>query len=77
MNGGSLEVNHNLAGFTAIFTPSNLQWSAGCCHPVAGSLAVTYSGSKTGTATVSFNGCGSATVNQDGQSQAVEFSYCE
>ncbi|MFN7453622.1 MAG: hypothetical protein ACK5RO_03075 [Pseudobdellovibrionaceae bacterium] len=77
VNGGSLEVNHNLAGFTAVFTPSNLQWSASCCHPISGSMTVNYSGSKMGSATVSFNGCGSAEVNQDGQTQTVEFSYCE
>ncbi|MCE3011236.1 MAG: hypothetical protein LW875_11560 [Proteobacteria bacterium] len=74
---GSLEVNHNLAGFTAVFTPTNLQWSGSCCHPISGSVSVSYSGAKTGSATVNFNGCGSAQVNQDGQTQTVELSYCE
>jgi hypothetical protein len=77
VNGGQLEVNHNLAGFTSVITPTNLQWSNTCCHPISGSLAVTYSGSKTGSATVSFHGCGSASVNQGGQTSVIQMSYCE
>ncbi len=79
MNGGQIEVNHNLAQFTAVFSPNNLQWSNNCCHPVSGTMAVAYSGSKTGSATVSFSSaCGSATVvDQDGQSTEVTLSYCE
>ncbi len=77
LNGGQLEVNHNLSKFTAVITPSNLQWSAGCCHPTAGSLSVTYSGSKTGTATVTFQGCGTGVVDQGGQQQQIELSYCD
>lgn len=77
VSGGQLEVNHNLSGFTALITPSNLEWSSICCHPVSGSLSVTYSGSKSGSATVSFNGCGAADVTSDGQTKSIEFSYCE
>jgi hypothetical protein len=79
MTGGQIEVNHNLAQFTSVFTPNNLAWNNSCCHPVSGSLDVTYSGSKSGSATVTFAGtCGSATVvDQDGQSQEVRLSYCE
>jgi hypothetical protein len=78
VNGGSIQVNHNLAGFTAVFSPSNLAWSANCCHPVSGTLNVVYSGSKTGNATVTFNGCGTANVaNAGGASSAIALSYCE
>jgi hypothetical protein len=77
VNSGQIEVNHNLAKFTALITPSNIQWSSDCCHPVSGSLSVTYSGSKTGTSTVTFQGCGSAQVNDNGQSEDIELSYCE
>jgi hypothetical protein len=77
VSGGQLEVNHNLAEFTAVFTPTDLAWNGSCCHPVSGSIAVNYSGSKTGSATVTFNGCGSASIDEDGQQRTIEFSYCE
>jgi hypothetical protein len=74
---GQLEINHNIAKFTAVFTANNLQYSNNCCHPIGGSLSVNYSGSKTGSATVTFNSCGSATVDQGGQQQQIQLSYCE
>lgn len=77
MTGGQLEVNHNIAGFTALFTASNLGWSSNCCHPTSGSLSVTYSGSRNGGATVTFSGCGTATVDQGGQQSTLQMSYCE
>lgn len=77
VNGGQIEVNHNVAGFTSVITPSNLQWNNTCCYPVSGSLSVSYSGSKTGSATVTFSGCGSASVNQSGQVSSINMSYCE
>jgi hypothetical protein len=78
LNGGQLEVNHNLAEFSAVLTPNNLRWSQSCCHPTSGSLSVQYSGSRTGGATVNFLGCGSAeVVNQDGQASSIQLSYCE
>lgn len=77
VNGGQLQVNHNIAKFTAVFTPSNLQWTASCCHPTSGQLGVTYSGSKTGSATVTFNGCGSAELSEGGQTSTISLSYCE
>ena len=77
MSGGQLEVNHNLAQFSAIYTPNNLQWSSTCCHPVSGNLSITYEGTVTGTGSVVFNGCGSATVTKDDQSRQINLSYCE
>jgi|GEM_PF-752348 len=77
INGGQLEVNHNLKGFTSLLVANNVQWNSQCCHPIAGEMSITYSGSKTGTATVTFNGCGTATLNQDGQQQSIALSYCE
>ncbi len=77
ISNGQLEVNHNLAKFTAVFTANNLQWTSSCCHPTSGSLGVVYSGSKSGSATVTFNGCGAASVDQGGQQQSIELSYCE
>ena len=77
VNNGSLKVYHNLAEFSAEFSANNLQWNASCCHPVSGSLSVNYSGSVTGSATVTFNGCGTATHEKDGLSQDITLSYCE
>ncbi|OQW52823.1 MAG: hypothetical protein A4S09_08240 [Proteobacteria bacterium SG_bin7] len=77
VNGGQIEVNHNKAKFTALFEPHNLQWQSGCCYPVSGSLSVTYSGSKTGSATVTFNGCGLAQHSDGVQEKPVVLNYCE
>lgn len=77
MDGGQIEVNHNFAKFTTTMVPQNLRWTANCCHPTSGSLGLTFSGSKTGSATVTFQGCGSAQVDRDGQSSLIELSYCE
>jgi len=77
VNGGSLVVYHNRAGFTATFVPNNLTYSAGSCHPVSGSVNVTYTGSLVGNATVTFNGNGNATITRDGISRSVTLTYCE
>lgn len=76
-NGGSLEINHNKAGYTALWSFSDVRWSNTCCHPVSGNVNIVFSGTKTGQATLTFDGCGSGHVTQDGQSQQVGFSYCE
>lgn len=77
VDGGQIQVNHNKAKFTALFEPHNLQWQSGCCYPVSGSLSVTYSGSKTGSATVTFNGCGLAKHSDGIQEKPVVLNYCE
>lgn len=77
VDGGSFEVAHNLAKFTATYSPHNLTWTAFCCHPVSGTLSVSYAGSLSGSATVIFNGCGSATIEKDGLSRDVSLNYCE
>ncbi len=77
VSGGTMEIHHNLAKFTAAITPNNLTYSNVCCHPVAGTLAINYSGSVTGNATLTFNGCGSATYIKAGQAKDITLSYCE
>lgn len=74
---GQIEVNHNLAQFTSVIQASNIQWSSSCCHPVSGTLSVTFSGSKSGSASVTFNSCGSGTINENGQTKDFSISYCE
>lgn len=77
LNGGALEVIHNLAKYTATWVPSNVTWSAGCCYPTSGSATVTFEGSITGSATVSFSGCGTASVTKDGTTKDFTMSNCE
>jgi hypothetical protein len=78
VNSGQVDVHHNLAKFKASFVPNQLQYSNTCCHPVSGSLGVTYSGSVTGNATVTFNGCGSATLTRgSGSPTSISLSHCE
>ena len=77
VNGGQIEVNYNRAEATAVIVPSNIQWSNTCCHPISGSLGATWSGSKTGTSSITFTGCGQAVVNENGQERNIELSYCE
>lgn len=77
VDGGAFEVIHNKAQFTATYQPSNLAWSNACCHPVSGTLNVNYSGSIAGSGSITFNGCGSATLTKDGLSRDVSFNYCE
>jgi len=77
VDGGLLEVNHNLRGFTASIQPHGLQWVSGCCYPVSGSLEIQYSGSRTGSATITFNGCGSAQRVANGAERDLNLNYCE
>jgi hypothetical protein len=78
VNSGSFQVVHNLAGFTALYEPHNLAYTNACCHPVSGSLDVSYSGSITGGGTITFNSCGSATLVRDnGAEQEIALNYCE
>ena len=74
---GQLEINHNRAGRTAVWTYNNVQFSSQCCHPVSGTIDIVWSGSKTGSAQMTFQGCGLAQVTEGGQSSQVEMSYCE
>ena len=77
VNNGQLEVIHNLAEFTATYTAVDLQYSSSCCHPVSGSLSVDFAGSIEGSGTVTFNSCGSAQIERNGEVQDVTFTYCE
>ena len=77
VNNGQLEIIHNLAEFTATYTAEDVVWSSSCCHPVSGSLSVEYTGSVEGTASITFNSCGQAEIERNGETSNVEFTYCE
>ncbi|MCM2281705.1 MAG: hypothetical protein NDI61_07650, partial [Bdellovibrionaceae bacterium] len=66
VNGGSLQVHHNNARFTATYQPVQVTYTALSCYPQSGSLNVTYTGTVTGTATVTFLGGGAARINKNG-----------
>ncbi len=74
---GTLEINNNLAAFTATYNAQNLEWSSSCCHPVFGSLSLTYTGSISGTAELAITSCGQGEITRNGETESVEFSYCE
>ncbi|MCB0368703.1 MAG: hypothetical protein KDD45_04465 [Bdellovibrionales bacterium] len=74
---GKLILSHNLAKYSTTFTMTNLKWTSVCCHPIEGQIAVEYSGSKTGAASVTFTSCGMAQLEKDGQTEQIELSYCE
>ncbi len=80
ISAGAVEVNHNAAGFTATLTANASQplvWTSLCCHPVSGRLDATYTGSVTGTGSITFNGCGSAELSKDGTTRTLSLGYCE
>lgn len=77
VSNGQLQVSHNKAEFKAVYTAENLQWSSSCCHPVSGTLSVAYTGSREGAASVTFGSCGTATLDKDGETHDIQFSYCE
>lgn len=74
---GSIEVNHNVGRFTAVFSAENLMWSSSCCHPVSGRLNLEVSGARQGEGVVEFKSCGQATVTFNNESENVTFSHCE
>ncbi|HEX4923066.1 MAG TPA: hypothetical protein VFV50_03235 [Bdellovibrionales bacterium] len=78
INSGVVEVAHNRAKITAIYTPSNLTYNSSCCYPVSGSLNVTWRGAETGSADIAITGCGTAKItHDDGTVENKTFKYCE
>lgn len=80
ISSGTIAIDHNVAKFTAVYTtnPSQpLVWNSTCCHPVSGRLDATYSGSVTGSGSITFNGCGSAELSKDGSARTLSLGYCE
>lgn len=80
VSSGALEVNHNRAGFTAVFSVVNgqpLVWNNSCAHPVSGQLSAVYSGSVSGSGTITFTGCGNAQLSKDGSTRTLTMGYAE
>ncbi|MBN8541781.1 MAG: hypothetical protein J0L82_15425 [Deltaproteobacteria bacterium] len=80
VSAGAIEINHNRAQFTAVYSVAAgqpLVWNSSCCHPISGQLNATYTGSVTGSGSVTFNGCGSAQLSKDGSNRTLSLGYCE
>lgn len=80
VSSGVLEVHHNSAGFTAVFSVVNgqpLVWNSSCAHPISGQLSATYSGRVSGSGTITFNGCGTALLSKDGSTRTLTIGYAE
>jgi len=63
ITGGTLQIFHNVAEYTSSLTFEDIEYSASCNEPVAGTLHGELTGSLAGTLTVTFNGCGSSTLS--------------
>lgn len=63
VNGGSIVVEHKLAGFTTTMVPNNLTWTSGCNCPTSGSLDATNAGSRHNSWSITMGpNCGDATL---------------
>lgn len=76
LNGGELEISHNLANYKVVLSPENLTWSSACNCPVSGKLNGTASGSVSGSFVVEMTGCGTAKVTNDGETKDVTLDRC-
>lgn len=80
LSNGTVTVQHNLAKYTAVVTISNLAWGlANCCHPTSGSFSTSYSGSVSGTETLTFSdtSCGAASLQStSGATSAITLGHC-
>lgn len=80
VDSGTIEVFHKLAKYKTTNTVHNLQYSAQCCHPVAGTIDLNYQGAdKAWTGTLTFTGCGTADLAKNGEAsiQSISFNTCE
>jgi hypothetical protein len=74
---GTIEVFHNRLQATATKQISNLQYESTCCYPVSGSITSTWSGQVTGSAQITFTGCGQFEILKDGVSSTHNMAACE
>lgn len=76
---GTLVTQNNLDQSTGTSVFENVVYAPGCCHPIAGSVTTTLSGSQSGTETLSFSSdsCGSAEFkNLSGKTSTLSLVHC-
>lgn len=78
LTGGQINVHHNKAKYSASYVPVDLEWTSSCCHPTSGYWNITFSGSRSGTATLTYSStCGTTTYTQNGEDTEITLNYCE
>src|SRR4029079_16270129 len=75
---GSLEIDHNVAGYKVTLTANNLAWTSNCNCASSGTLSGVVSGGKHDgkTASVMITGCCEADVTIDGDTESVSMDRC-
>jgi hypothetical protein len=75
---GTLEVKHNLAGYTVSLAADHLAWAPTCNCAVSGTLTGTVSGGRLSgkSAAVKLTSCGQADVTIDGDTESVTLDRC-
>lgn len=81
VNGGKLEISHNLAGYTTELVPENLAFAANCNCPVSGRLVGNTSGGVGRRAVdkdwiIQVNSCGKATLTVEDEVKQLTFDRC-
>ena len=75
---GTLMVYHNTNDFHAKMVLDGVSWGeSNCCFPTSGSISLTYFGSKSGSGTMTFNGCGTGKLVDDSGSKSIALKYCQ
>lgn len=75
---GSLTLYHNILKFNAANTFNSVTYGdATCCYPTSGNISTVLSGSKTGTATLTFTStCGTSTYTEAGVTTNLILDQC-
>lgn len=76
VNGGSLELIDNANQYTATVAADDLTFDSTCACPVSGTLNGTLSGTFSGSVSMTFNSCGSMTIDTQNVSSTVTVSSC-
>jgi hypothetical protein len=78
VSSGSLTVQHNIKKYTAtVQIVAPLQFQAGTCNPVSGAITSTWSGSQTGSETLTYLGGDQADLlDSSGNHSTVTLAHC-
>jgi hypothetical protein len=78
ISSGTVTLYHNLAKYTATNSFNSVTWgSSTCCYPTSGSVTTTFTGTKSGTGTMTFTStCGAATYVDSTGSSNVTLTQC-
>lgn len=78
VNGGTLRIDHNLAQYTARFSPVNLVFEETCRCPVSGVLKASWTrGSELKAGSIEFLGCGKVKITKGDEVKERELPACQ